>query len=407
VQRVAHIDLVQFAHLSAALNAGSPRDELLAREGLSDEDWTRAQTLWLGKMAADATHFRFDTATRFNALVVGRRVPGASVGLEAKPEPDTPAGASAVASEPPEPLEDPGSDRAPETMGPAIEPPQWEAEDGPVTAPPVPNWSALPFQPAVPPPAPVQPPALQPPRPVQPAVVIPPVAPVAEPAAAAPPPAAAVPPQQPIPRLTLAQFAWMTAWISVAPGSIAEIRSRLGFDEAAHRAEVTAWQRIFENPALYASYRMLYDQCRAARIAGKAEAAPGWVPAAMRGFTHVDGTHPPDSHPLRSALPFRPAPQPQPAYPEPAPQPPAAAPLPAAPRLSLEQYARLCTELAFDPANRSVILQRYGVDEQQRQQLDAFWGVRVQLDDSLRKAWQDFCSAHRAELLRRTGQPTR
>ncbi|XXX61031.1 hypothetical protein WMF19_23260 [Sorangium sp. So ce124] len=72
----------------------------------------------------------------------------------------------------------------------------------------------------------------------------------------------------------------------------------------------------------------------------------------------------------------------------------------AGPPLPLDAYACLCVELALNPAASLDILRRYGLDEQQQRQLDAFWGARIAIDAALRSNWETFCSVHRARLLR-------
>jgi hypothetical protein len=67
------LDLERFAALSADIEAGAARDEVIAREGLSVEAWTRAQASWLGKMADEAARKRFDLTNRYNAAFVAQR----------------------------------------------------------------------------------------------------------------------------------------------------------------------------------------------------------------------------------------------------------------------------------------------------------------------------------------------
>lgn len=93
--------------------------------------------------------------------------------------------------------------------------------------------------------------------------------------AGAPTPAAPVAPAAPAggpsgpsgpgaaPRLTLEQFASLTAEIAVNPRGAAQIRARYGFDEAAHRAEAEAHNRRFTaDKALYARYMELFQAYR-------------------------------------------------------------------------------------------------------------------------------------------------
>jgi hypothetical protein len=84
----------------------------------------------------------------------------------------------------------------------------------------------------------------------------PPSAPAAAPPL--PPPSAAV-----ATRLTLEQFASLTAEIAVNPRGAAQIRARYGFDEASHRAEAEEHNRRFNaDPALLARYMELFQAYR-------------------------------------------------------------------------------------------------------------------------------------------------
>jgi hypothetical protein len=68
-------------------------------------------------------------------------------------------------------------------------------------------------------------------------------------------------------------------------------------------------------------------------------------------------------------------------------------------RLTLEQYARMCVEIALYPAHKLEILRRYGVDNEQQPRLDAYWGARVREDASVKAAW-DRCYAEHWTRLR-------
>jgi hypothetical protein len=65
------------------------------------------------------------------------------------------------------------------------------------------------------------------------------------------------------PRLTLEQFASLTAEIAVTPHNAAQIRARYGFDEAGHAAEAEAHNRRFTaDKALYTRYLELFQRFR-------------------------------------------------------------------------------------------------------------------------------------------------
>ena len=63
----------RFAAMSADIEAGAARDEVIARERISLAAWTRAQEWWLGKMADEVAQKRFDLTNRYNAAFVAQR----------------------------------------------------------------------------------------------------------------------------------------------------------------------------------------------------------------------------------------------------------------------------------------------------------------------------------------------
>jgi hypothetical protein len=81
---------------------------------------------------------------------------------------------------------------------------------------------------------------------------------------------------------------------------------------------------------------------------------------------------------------------------------PAAAPLPAPvpasappdPALTLEQYASLCVELTLAPANAREITQRYGLSDEGRARVDAYWRGRIanepEVDNAFRWAYHSY-----------------
>ncbi|MFT3769183.1 MAG: hypothetical protein QM820_27405 [Minicystis sp.] len=67
----------------------------------------------------------------------------------------------------------------------------------------------------------------------------------------------------PATRLTLEQFASLTAEIAVSPQAAAQIRARYGFDEAGYRAEAEAHrQRFHADKALHNRYLELFQSYR-------------------------------------------------------------------------------------------------------------------------------------------------
>jgi hypothetical protein len=67
-------------------------------------------------------------------------------------------------------------------------------------------------------------------------------------------------------------------------------------------------------------------------------------------------------------------------------------------RLTLEQYARMCVEIALYPAHKLEVLRRYGVDDEQQPRLDSYWGARVRGDVSVKAAWDRYYAEHWTHL---------
>jgi hypothetical protein len=64
-----------------------------------------------------------------------------------------------------------------------------------------------------------------------------------------------------------------------------------------------------------------------------------------------------------------------------------AAPVSAPPRLTLEQHASLCAELAFYSGREEAVLVRYGVDAAGKSSLDDHYRGAVQKSPEARLAW--------------------
>lgn len=69
------------------------------------------------------------------------------------------------------------------------------------------------------------------------------------------------------------------------------------------------------------------------------------------------------------------------------------------PRLSLEQFAALSVELAYQPARASAILLRYGLDPREKAAHDAHYRRVVEGSPDSRAAWLQAYAAHRRALL--------
>ena len=70
---IPELPLERFAELSAELDAGVSREQVLAEAGLTPEVWAGTQEHWLGKIAAEATRKRFDLTTRYTKAISARR----------------------------------------------------------------------------------------------------------------------------------------------------------------------------------------------------------------------------------------------------------------------------------------------------------------------------------------------
>lgn len=67
------ITLERYAELSAELDTGELRDELLARENIAEADWLNAQQYWLQSMGLEATRNRYELAHRYSSLFLKAR----------------------------------------------------------------------------------------------------------------------------------------------------------------------------------------------------------------------------------------------------------------------------------------------------------------------------------------------
>ncbi|WP_437839959.1 hypothetical protein [Sorangium sp. So ce1153] len=67
------ITLEELAAVAGALEAGVPRDEVLAGAGLSGEAWEAARERWLAKLAAQAARGQLRSSQRYLELVAGQK----------------------------------------------------------------------------------------------------------------------------------------------------------------------------------------------------------------------------------------------------------------------------------------------------------------------------------------------
>src|SRR5580700_598553 len=76
------------AEMRAEMEAGWLRDEVLARAGLTVDEWTEAQRAWLEKMGAEIDRGRFELTTRYSQAFLDRqRAIAASTPAIAAPAP--------------------------------------------------------------------------------------------------------------------------------------------------------------------------------------------------------------------------------------------------------------------------------------------------------------------------------
>jgi hypothetical protein len=181
--------------------------------------------------------------------------------------------------------------------------------------------------------------------------------------------------------------------IQVEPAALRPSRAAEAAQAAVH-VEEPPTSSIAARRALHAHRSVLQELAAneaeaevrpAIAVSAPANPGPAALPPGMRGFLDMRSTQlRPEAPPITPALPFVGAAEPK------APEPP--------PRLTLEQYARMCVELALYPAHRLEVLRRNGVDDEQRSRLDAYWGARVREEVSVKAAWDRFYIEHWTRL---------
>ncbi|TKD11749.1 hypothetical protein [Polyangium fumosum] len=166
-----------------------------------------------------------------------------------------------------------------------------------------------------------------------------------------------------------------------------------------------------------------FEPPRAAVVAPDAARVAPPLPEGMRHFTSLTGTTPAPDVTARPVLPFVTADEPDPALPPgmrhftsltgttPAPDlprgpalpflsaPASKAPTPAAaPSLPLEHYACMCVEFTLYPTHSAAILARYGIHDDERRRLDGYWGAKVRQDAGTRALWERVYAEHWTRL---------
>jgi len=294
------LSLDQYAELQADVEAGRPRDEVLARAGLSVEEWTAAQRQWLDTMGSELLLGSFELSNRYSLAFLARqrflaspapsptttatasnaapqveavRVPveatptylaasaapplpplpmkrapaalaGTSMGFVAPRGPALPFAAGAPTSPPVVPPEATASEAAPNPPARKRAPPALAGTSMGFVAPLGP---ALPFAKAA---------RVDDPRPDA------PLASEAIPAPPAPSPARAAPTAvaPPPPTLSLQQYASLCAELAVFPGRSEATFQQYGLGNMRDRLTVDlAWQeRLRRNPAEHQGWQALH-----------------------------------------------------------------------------------------------------------------------------------------------------
>ncbi len=312
------IDLERFATLGAEIEHGVPEAEVLAREGLAPSAWAEAQDEWLAKLAEETAERESDALnTRYRKAFEGRAVELEKQAKERPPAPEkaaqtpAPSGPEEPDLEAVEPEDDvrdepPAQGVLPQPIGASQEVSPWAAgADGPppearpmgagvdgprpeprtmaagaAGAPPEARTMAFAASAARPSVLPFQ--AAASATPTSPGSVLPgPVsmrgglpfqgvegsaqapAPVSMrgglPFQPSPSPSVKSGPVSPV-RLTLEQFAQLSAELAAAPGSQPAIAARYGFEPGGPALEHQAWsQRFALDRGLYERFRVLYQ----------------------------------------------------------------------------------------------------------------------------------------------------
>jgi hypothetical protein len=441
------LGLERFAALSADIDSGAARDEVIAREGLSMEAWTRAQESWLGKMADEASRKRFELTNRYNSAFVAQRrseggvrrsgkkraprVEPASVAAAPAPAPAMPsflAAAPAFVAPPsfiasaPSYLEEPSPFAAPppsyvEAPSPFAAPPPAYLEEPTPFAAPAPSFArALPFAPA---PhvatSPVVAPSSAAIHAAPPAAALNHLAGtvaaemVSPFASAAPlpfkqgrpaPPGPPPPPNKPPPH-------------GLSGNTVASVTSPFAavatpFEASADRRASLSSPPITTLAAIKPIPRPAFDPNAPMDLSGTVVASSGaptddagklpFRPASDAG-ARLPPPAPPPPPRAGHGLPFRATPPPLPPRAAPAAA-PAPAPTPTATRFSLEQFASLSAEIAVTPAAVAQVRGRYGLDDASHRAEAEEWGRRFSADKELFARYGALFQSYRDWLAR-------
>ncbi len=396
--------LERFAALSADIESGAPRDEVIGREGLSIEAWTRAQESWLGKMADEAARKRFDLTNRYNsAFVAQRRAAGGFRRAGTKKKAPRPGIHTAA-------------DAPPASVAP---PPSFVA--APAFAPQMPSFMVAPAPVAPPPSLVAEPPSVAAP----PSFVAAPAS-FALPAAVAPrapvaihsAPAIAAPPPTNLAGTVAAEL--ISPFASAAPLPFKQGRAVLADAPPPTARSVRSGATLAGVESPFAQQATPFKKSEELRTTGpttplaliKPIARPAFDPNAVMDLS---GTVVADMKPADPGgkLPFRATPDSPPRPPPPGPPPPpgrglpfrspsstttpavtapavaalttpaASAAAPRATRFTLEQFASLSAEIAVTPSAVAQVRGRYGLDEASHRAEAEEWSRRFNADKEL------------------------
>lgn len=338
-----------YAHLRAEMEGGRPRDEVLARAGVTIDDWMATQRTWLEGMGAELDRGRFELTNRYTKAFLERqrelqalaREKAAPIVVEPAPAPEEQP--MLVAKEAPLPKVD---------ELPRFPDPEWsEMTRSPDPATETQFLPSLTLKKA---PLPFFPPPEE--------------APPAKAAASAGLGAPPVP------------------WGNTDPTATgvldpAMIRAALPFT---HDFEESFLEIEPEDD----TNLPLPDDGTATLPFGFTAAH---LPSAARSVSPPSEgaitTPIPPLRPKGPALPFQPAsaqdPSPAPATPPPA--------------LTIEQYASLCAELGASPHQADAIFRRYGLESaRERLEVDLGWQERLRRAPDEHRAWQDLYNRYHA-----------
>lgn len=416
------IGLEGYARIRAEMDAGTLRDEALARAGLSIDEWTSVQRDWLEKMGADLERGRFELTNRYTQAFLDRqRELVAPSRPAAAPVAATPVAAAQPITAPLPPVaarQEPRPD-APPILPPMMHAPpvvtempapvaQPSARDGTITLTASFDVSAL--RPALP---------FDQRSAAPPAVIDPPRAAAAASGVA---PAA----KAPVGSETQTLPANLVAMIAQGKLPFAASRARAAESPLASTAELPSPPKESLDATVKLSKQLLEGATGALPADLVARIARGALPFA-RGQAPPGGAaqQPPSASAAASPDPDEawsedrvtaPPPLAQPAGPdlpfaaqaaiEPKPAP--AQPSSATTTLTLAQYASLCAELAASPQRTDAIFQRYGLLSKGDQlRTDLAWQERLRRNPAEYREWQEQYQryhAHWIEQVRRGGE---